>query len=61
MQSMSATAFQKACLSGSWEEALGLLPDVIAGEAAQKEGRFLILRQKYYEVSRVLLISSHLP
>lgn len=50
MQPVFATSFQEAVLAGKWQDALNLLPELVSGEAAQKEAHFLILRQKYNEV-----------
>ena len=45
MQPKSATEFQSLVLSGEWDLALSLLPE-LTGEDVLRDARFLVLQQK---------------
>eukprot|EP00798_Chlamydomonas_sp_ICE-L_P015759 gene15759-21882_t len=49
MQPQSATAFQSRILSGEWDSALSLLPQLTNNEEILRDAKFLILQQQYLE------------
>lgn len=49
MQPESATAFQSKVLSGDWDGALALLPQLTSRDDVLRNSRFLVLQQKYLE------------
>jgi len=50
MQPDFASRFQRAVSSGDWQAATDLLPRLVTGAAAEREAKFIILRQKYTEM-----------